>query len=190
MVVGSFTTKDRALVVKRLHLIREAQTETNACYTLLLHRRQKREQTLDHLQKVRDLLRRAPHEVDFEGASRENGSSEKGSSENGSSSSEGKHEGMRDDTSAIVNDGCNCDRADLCGLPQGMGVYEKEDAYDHALCSDCAVVADLADECLRRLLRMQKVACESHCRLQSLMFVREDLIDIGTQLHVPPTSQK
>ena len=190
--VGSFTTKDRALVVKRLHLIREAQAETNACYTLLLHRRQVREQTLKCLMTVRDRLLKAPLEVDFDTTSCENSnSSDKGSGERGSSS-EGKHEVSRDDNIAVVNEGCSCDRIGEFGLQQqGRGI-DKEDStvYDHTLCSDCTVVADLAHECLCRLLRMQKVACESHCRLQRLLFLREDLLDIGTQLHAPPTSQK
>ena len=187
MVVGSFTTKDRALVVKRLHLIREAQAETNACYTLLLHRRQSREQTLGRVTMVRDRLLKAPLEIIFDGASSEHGNSEHGSS------SEGKQGGMRGYGITIVDEERNSDRTviDGCGLQQcGIGLHENEGNYDHTLCSDCTVVADLANECLCRLLRMQKVASASHCRLQRLLFIREDLIDIGSPLQVAPTSQK
>ena len=53
---GSLTVRDRNMVVKRLHQLREAQSETNLCYTLVQHRHQRQTRLLGELNLVQRQL--------------------------------------------------------------------------------------------------------------------------------------
>ena len=54
------TVTDRNQVVRRLHELREAQSETNLCYTLVQHRHQTQSHLLGELRRVRELLQVRP----------------------------------------------------------------------------------------------------------------------------------
>jgi hypothetical protein len=56
--------------------------------------------------------------------------------------------------------------------------------YDHAECSDCHVVAQLAYECARQGRETQVQAQESFARLQTLLKVREELYALAAELKV------
>ena len=51
--------------------------------------------------------------------------------------------------------------------------------YDHTQCCDCSVVDDLARDCVTRLSAMHRKAAESFGRLEKLLEIREDLININ-----------
>ena len=54
------TVTDRNQVVRRLHELREAQSETNLCYTLMQHRHQTQSRLLGELRRVQELLQVRP----------------------------------------------------------------------------------------------------------------------------------
>ena len=55
-------------------------------------------------------------------------------------------------------------------------------AYDHTQCCDCSVVDDLARDCITRLSVMHRKAAESFGRLEKLLEIREDLININMSI--------
>lgn len=66
-------------------------------------------------------------------------------------------------------------------IPSGLIEEEKDEdiAYDHTQCCDCSVVDDLARDCITRLSVMHRKAAESFGRLEKLLKIREDLININ-----------
>jgi hypothetical protein len=59
---------------------------------------------------------------------------------------------------------------------------ENDSGYDHTQCCDCSVVDDLARDCFTRLTAMHRKAAESFGRLEVLLEIREDLININMSL--------
>ena len=59
---------------------------------------------------------------------------------------------------------------------------DNEIGYDHTQCCDCSVVDDLARDCFTRLTAMHRKAAESFGRLEVLLEVREELININMSL--------
>jgi hypothetical protein len=59
---------------------------------------------------------------------------------------------------------------------------ENDIGYDHTQCCDCSVVDDLARDCFTRLTAMHRKAAESFGRLEVLLEIREDLININMSL--------
>ena len=51
--------------------------------------------------------------------------------------------------------------------------------YDHTQCCDCSVVDDLARDCVTRLSAMHRKAAESFGRLEKLLEIREEFININ-----------
>ena len=66
----------------------------------------------------------------------------------------------------------------------GSADEEKDNdiGYDHTQCCDCSVVDDLARDCFTRLTAMHRKAAESFGRLEVLLEIREDLININMSL--------
>jgi len=72
--------------------------------------------------------------------------------------------------------------SDVCD--RGAHNDDPADCFDHAECSDCRVVAQLAYECARQARETQVQAQESFARLQTLLKVREDLYALAAELKV------
>lgn len=68
--------------------------------------------------------------------------------------------------------------------PAGSTDEEKDNdiGYDHTQCCDCSVVDDLARDCFTRLSAMHRKAAESFGRLEVLLEIREELININMSL--------
>ena len=64
---------------------------------------------------------------------------------------------------------------------------DKEISYDHTQCCDCSVVDDLGRDCFTRLSAMHRKAAESFSRLEVLLEIREDLININMALRARKT---
>ena len=73
--------------------------------------------------------------------------------------------------------------------PSGHIEEEKNEeiAYDHTQCCDCSVVDDLARDCIARLSVMHRKAAESFGRLEKLLQIREDLININMSVRAQKT---
>ena len=214
----SLTVRDRNLVVKRLHQLREAQSETNLCYTLIQQRHQGQKQLLGELRQVQRRLRQPlprgdtldlnTHEsclcecissgcVDGCGCDGDECTTEGKSACKGQRTTQSKpqsnslqctseyerhttttttttststtttatfvsispigtdtYTGVDDVLDPHENDDHAIGTGELCQEESGTGLYQDE-PYDHALCSDCSVVCDLAHDCVSRLRNMQ-----------------------------------
>ena len=72
----------------------------------------------------------------------------------------------------------------------GAAATEEKDEeifYDHTQCCDCSVVDDLGRDCFTRLSAMHRKAAESFSRLEVLLEIREDLININMALRARKT---
>ena len=80
--------------------------------------------------------------------------------------------------------------ADAKVQEEGGAVTEEKDkeiSYDHTQCCDCSVVDDLGRDCFTRLSAMHRKAAESFSRLEVLLEIREDLININMALRARKT---
>lgn len=80
--------------------------------------------------------------------------------------------------------------AEAKGQEEGGTVSEEKDkeiSYDHTQCCDCSVVDDLGRDCFTRLSAMHRKAAESFSRLEVLLEIREDLININMALRARKT---
>ena len=80
--------------------------------------------------------------------------------------------------------------AEAKGQEEGGAVSEEKDkevSYDHTQCCDCSVVDDLGRDCFTRLSAMHRKAAESFSRLEVLLEIREDLININMALRARKT---
>ena len=157
------TVSDRNQVVRRLHELREAQSETNLCYTLVQHRHQTQAHLLGELRRVRELLQVPPRSpllaredmlvvlAESSGASVQGDWA--GNGGGGDCEWNGDDYCLNCDGECTNGSGCGGDRDDGGASPVS-GLYQSE-PYDHTLCSDCSVVCDLALDCVRRLGNMQ-----------------------------------
>ena len=258
---GSLTVRDRNMVVKRLHQLREAQSETNLCYTLVQHRHQRQTRLLGELNLVQRQLCQRPQWLqrgdmlvtpDSSSSSAWSGHGNGVTADVGTGSGatggdcEWSHVGEFECGSGCVVAGCGCEgdesategksackgqataqsnlqsnlpyclsecqqhtitttitatitttsssstATSVAGsfiaadtdkenvLPERQGEADElvgtggpcqqdcvtpgagagaglcqDEPYDHALCSDCSVVCDLAHDCVRRLRNMQ-----------------------------------
>lgn len=66
-------------------------------------------------------------------------------------------------------------------------VSEEDITYDHTQCCDCSVVDDLARDCFARLSAMHRKAAESFGRLEVLLEIREELINISMTIRARKT---
>ena len=155
---------DQLRLARLLHRVRAAQSDANACYTLVALRCRDKEATSRELQKANEQLCSVPLEVAFVPAlSSSSCSSSKSVGHGDGGSDEGKGSDGGDDGDR---------QEDICCR------------YDHAECSDCRIVAQLARECASRMRHTQMQAHESFARLQALLRVREDLFALAAQLNV------
>jgi hypothetical protein len=66
-------------------------------------------------------------------------------------------------------------------------VSDEDLTYDHTQCCDCSVVDDLARDCFARLSAMHRKAAESFGRLEVLLEIREELINISMTIRARKT---